>query len=147
MQTVSIAQDVARQYELSDFDGYAKRGLRDRLNIIAAAEAHVVWKNRLGNHVRGVSHEPLGAALLGQDGICQLGRLINGTALAAFHEKDVYRQLRVAHEQFHRLALVVVDKLKAGDHTGATALFENEYSHALHNILQSLSQINRLLLE
>jgi len=147
MQTVSIAQDVARQYELSDFDGYAKRGLRDRLNIIAAAEAHVVWKNRLGNHVRGVSHEPLGAALLGQDGICQLGRLINGTALAAFHEKDAYRQLRVAHEQFHRLALVVVDKLKAGDHTGATALFENEYSHALHNILQSLSQINRLLLE
>ena len=147
MQTVSIAQDVARQYELSDFDGYAKRGLRDRLNIIAAAEAHVVWKNRLGNHVRGVGHEPLGAALLGQDGICQLGRLINGTALAAFHEKDAYRQLRVAHEQFHRLALVVVDKLKAGDHTGATALFENEYSHALHNILQSLSQINRLLLE
>lgn len=147
MQTVSIAQDVTRKYEVADFDGYAKRGLRDRLNIIAAAEAHVVWKNRLGNHVRGVSHEPLGAALLGQDGICQLGRLINGTALAAFHEKDAYRQLRVAHEQFHRLALVVVDKLKAGDHTGATALFENEYSHALHNILQSLSQINRLLLE
>ncbi|MDO8351071.1 MAG: CZB domain-containing protein [Gallionella sp.] len=147
MQTASIAQDVARKYEAADFDSYGKRGLRDRLNIIAAAEAHVVWKNRLGNHVRGVSHEPLGAALLGQDGICQLGRLINGTALAVFHEKEVYRQLRVAHEQFHQLALVVVDKLKAGDHTGAAALFENEYSHALHDILQSLSQINRLLLE
>jgi len=147
MQVASIAQDVARKYEAADFDSYGKRGLRDRLNIIAAAEAHVVWKNRLGNHVRGVSHEPLGAALLGQDGICQLGRLINGTALAVFHEKEVYQQLRVAHEQFHQLALVVVDKLKAGDRSGAAALFENEYSHALHDILQSLSQINRLLLE
>jgi len=147
MQAVSIAQDVARKYEAADFDNYAKRGLRDRLNIIAAAEAHVVWKNRLGSHVRGVSHEPLGAALLGQDGPCQLGRLINGTALAVFHGKDAYQQLRVAHEQFHQLALVVVDKLKAGDRSGAEALFDNEYSHALHNILQSLSQINRLLLE
>ncbi len=147
MQEVSVTHDGASTHNAAGVDGFPKRGLRGRLNIIAAAEAHVVWKNRLGHHVRGVSHEPLAAAALGQDGICQLGSLIHGAAFAVFHETDAYRQLCVAHEQFHQLALVVVDKLKAGDQEGAEALFENEYSLALHDILQSLGQINRLLLE
>lgn len=125
----------------------SRRGLHERLNLIAAAEAHVVWKNRLGNHVRGLGHEPLGAALLGQDGVCQLGGLICGAAFAAFRGMDEHRQLRIAHEKFHQLAGVVIEKLNGGDQKSAETLFENEYSHALHDILQSLSTINRLLLE
>lgn len=141
MLDVSVAGDVF------GFDCGCKQGLRGRLNIIAAAEAHVVWKNRLGNHVRGGSHEPLAAALLGQDGICQLGSLISGAAFAAFRGMDEHRQLRVAHEQFHQVASVVIEKLNRGDREGAEVLFENEYSHALRDIIQSLSTINRLLLE
>ncbi|MFA6972124.1 MAG: CZB domain-containing protein [Gallionella sp.] len=131
--------------DMAGFD--CRRGLRERLNIIAAAEAHVVWKNRLGEHVRGLSHEPLGAALLGQDGVCQLGGLISGAAFAAFRGMDEHRQLRIAHEQFHQLAAVVIEKLNGGDQKAARALFENEYNHALHDIIRSLSTINRLLLE
>jgi len=129
------------------FDCCCKRGLRDRMNIIAAAEAHVVWKNRLGNHVRGVSLEPLGAAMLGQDGVCQLGSLINGRAFDEFQALDEYRQLKAAHEQFHQLSQQVVEKLQGGQRVAATALFENEYSAALSGILQSLSKMNRLLLD
>ncbi len=129
------------------FDCCCKRGLRDRMNIIAAAEAHVVWKNRLGNHVRGTSLEPLGAAMLGQDGVCQLGNLINGRAFDEFQGMDEYHQLKVAHEQFHQLSGVVVEKLRADDRAGATALFETAYSAALTGILQSLGKMNRLLLD
>jgi hypothetical protein len=134
-------------YDAAGFDCHSKRGLRDRLNIISVAEAHVTWKNRLGNHVRGISREPLVATLLGQDGVCQLGSLINGAAFAVLREWDEYRQLSVAHQQFHQLARVVVEKLQADDHDGAETLFKNEYSFALRDIIQSLSKINRLLLE
>lgn len=122
-----------------------RQGLRDRLNIIAAAEAHVVWKKRLGSHLRGAANEPLGGALLGQDGVCQLGRLISGAAFAEFQDMEEHRQLRVAHDAFHSCTSAVIEKLNAGDRAGAEAIFENEYSRALHDIIQSLSAINRLL--
>jgi len=117
------------------------------MNIIAAAEAHVVWKNRLANHVRGTSLEPLGAAMLGQDGVCQLGNLINGSAFEEFHDMDEYGQLRDAHELFHQLSSEVVAKLNMGDRAAAAVLFEDGYSTALRVILQSLSKMNRLLME
>jgi hypothetical protein len=138
---------LSEVHDVTGFDCCCKRGLRDRLNIIAAAEAHVVWKNRLGHHVRGAGSEPIGAALFGQDGICQLGRLINGSAFSEIRDRDEYRQLRDAHQQFHQLTAVVVEKLEAQDRSGAATLFENEYSAALRDILQSLGRINRLLLE
>ncbi|MDP1872309.1 MAG: CZB domain-containing protein [Gallionella sp.] len=129
----------------AELDCRCKRDLRDRLNIVAAAEAHVVWKNRLGSHVHGVSHEPLGAALLGQDGVCQLGGLINGAAFAIFRDMEEFWQLNEAHQKFHQLASVVIEKLKGGDVSGAEALFENEYSLACRDVIQSLSAINRQL--
>lgn len=138
------------EYVAHDAAGFAcssKRGLRDRLNLIAAAEAHVMWKNRLGNHVRGTNMEPLAAAMLGQDGVCQLGSLINGAAFAALRDLDECRQLSQAHQRFHQLTKVVVDALQEGDRDNAEVLFENEYSQALRDIIQSLSQINRRLLE
>lgn len=122
-----------------------RRGLRGRLNIIAAAEAHVVWKNRLSHHVNGVSKEPLGSALLGQDGICQLGNLIDGAALASLGNDEEFQRLRAAHQQFHKLAHEVVHKLEGDDRTGAKALFENEYSAALSQILTSLTKLNRMM--
>ncbi len=139
-------QSKISSHDAVGFDCCCKRGLRDRMNIIAAAEAHLVWKNRLGNHVRGISFEPLGAATLGQDGVCQLGNLINSSALLAFHDMPEYDQLRDAHEQFHQLSCEVVDKLNAGDRDAAATLFENGYSTALRVMLESLSKMNRSLL-
>ncbi len=132
--------------EPMDLDCGCKHGLRDRLNIVAAAEAHVIWKIRLGHHVRGLGHEPLGAALLGQDGVCQLGNLIDGAAFSAFRGMDEYDRLRKSHQQFHQLALLVLEKLEAEDRDGAENLFNHEYSFALRDILYSLSKINGLLL-
>lgn len=127
------------------FEGDGKRGLRDRMNIMAAAEAHVVWKNRLARHIRGDSHEPLGAAMLGQDDVCQLNNLINGAAFNDFQKTEEFGLLSRAHAQFHHLSRVVVERLKADDLKGAAELFENEYRIALDEMLQSLKKINGLL--
>lgn len=125
----------------------SRRGLHERLHLISAAETHVVWKNRLGKHVQGLGHEPLGAALLGQNGACQLGHLIGGAAFAAFRSMDAHRQLCVAHDKFHRLADAVIEMLNGGDHNAAQVLFENEFTHALHDMLQSLTCIHRQLMD
>lgn len=125
----------------------SRQGLRERLNIIAAAEAHVVWKSRLGSLVRGDSSEPVAAAMLGQDGVCRMECLIGGAPFAAFHGLDAHRQLLLSHEQFHQMASAVIDKMDSGDREGARSLFENEYSRSLHDMIQSLSAINQLLVE
>lgn len=129
------------------FDHYHKRDMLDRLNLLGAVEAHVLWKTRLGHHVRGDIREPLEFALVGQDGVCQLGNLINDPVFQPFHGSDVYQRLSEAHRQFHESGTAIIENLKEGDRSGADAIFRNEYSLALRNIIESLTGISRLLQE
>lgn len=124
-----------------------KREMRSRLNLVAAAEAHILWKTRLGHHVHGSIREPLESAPLGQDGICQLGSWIKGSVFEPLRGSDVYQQLSDAHQQFHQMGALIIEKLKAGDRNGAEKIFLNEYSQALRHIIQSLIEINKILQE
>ena len=124
-----------------------KREMRSRLNLVAAAEAHILWKTRLGHHVHGSIREPLESAPLGQDGICQLGNWINGSVFDPLRGSDVYQQLSDAHQQFHQMGALIIEKLKASDHGGAEKIFANEYSQSLHQIIKALTEINKILQE
>lgn len=128
-------------------DRSRKRELRNRLNLVAVAEAHILWKTRLGHHVQGNIRESLDSAPLGQDGICQLGIWINGSVLEPFCDLEVHRQLSEAHQQFHQFGTHIIEKLKAGDRAGAAAIFRNEYSQSLRHIIQALTEINKHLQE
>ena len=128
-------------------DNARKRELRNRLNLVAVAETHILWKVRLGHHVRGIMRESLESAPLGQDGICQLGSWINGSVLEPFCEPEVHRQLSEAHRQFHQLGSLIIERLKGGDHSGAAEIFGNEYNQSLRRIIQSLTEINKRLQE
>ena len=129
------------------FNDYQKRESRSRFNLIAAAEAHILWKTRLGQHVQGNIRESLESSPLGQDGICQLGNWINGSVLEPFCEPDVNQQLNEAHQQFHQFGGLIIERLKAGNRSGAAELFRNEYSQSLRRIIQSLTEINKGLQE
>lgn len=133
---------------VKDFLGLShsrKRELRSRLNLVAAAEAHILWKTRLGHHVQGSIRESLECAPLGQDGICQLGSWINGSVLEPFCEPEVHRQLSEAHRDFHQAGDLIIEMLKAGNHNGAAELFRDGYNQALRRIIQALTVINRQL--
>src|SRR3989338_9015738 len=129
------------------FNMQQRHELRGRLNLVAAAEAHILWKTRLGHHVHGSIREPLESAPLGQDGICQLGNWINGSVFDPLRGSDVYQQLSDAHQQFHQMGALIIEKLKAGDRNGAEKTFLNEYSQALRHTIQSLIDINKILQE
>lgn len=129
------------------FRNFPKRDLRERLNLVAAAEAHVLWKARLGHHVRGSAVEPLESALLGQDGVCQLGVWINSSVFAPLQDCSACLRLKEAHQNFHQYGEDIMAMLKAGNRPAAESLYNHQYSLALHDILQSLSEINHLLQE
>lgn len=124
------------------FAGNGRGRQLERMNFAAAAEAHMVWKNRLGQHVYGISTEPLGAAALGQDGVCQLGALLNGRAFDSLFPEAECSQLKETHERFHQLSTEVVERLKADDREAAISLYEHDYSAVLNGLLQSLSRMN-----
>jgi len=139
---------MALSTSTKDFPGFSpqqRHEMRDRLNLVAAAEAHILWKTRLGHHVQGSIREPLESAPVGQDGICQLGNWINGSVFEPLHGSDVYRQLSDSHRKFHELGALIIEKLRAGDCIGADSLFRNEYSVSLRHIIQSLVEINKAL--
>ncbi|TAN86596.1 MAG: hypothetical protein EPN14_00190 [Gallionella sp.] len=126
-------------------DSSYKYAIRSGLDLIAVAEAHVLWKTRLGHHVQGNIREPLELSQVGQGGVCQLENWLNSLTLEPFHGTGVYNQLNEAHQQFHQLGALIVEKLKAGDHAGAATVFKCEYNQSLLRIIQSLTEINRHL--
>lgn len=138
---------LAGMKDFFGFDYYHKRNLRERLNLVGAAEAHILWKSRLGHHIQGTIREPLEAALVGQEGFCQLGSWINGQEFMQFRELPEFVQLRDAHQQFHHLGRLIIEKLKVGDRTAAEAIFRNEYNQSLRLIIQALTEINKRLHE
>lgn len=139
---------MLRSMGMNGFSGLGiqpKREPRDRINLVAVAEAHILWKTRLGHHVHGSICEPLESAPIGQDGICQLGNWINGAVFKTLHGSEAYQRLHDVHQQFHQLGTLIIEKLKTNDRSGAEDIFTNGYSQSLRHLIQSLVEINRLI--
>jgi hypothetical protein len=131
----------------ADFSDYHKCTLRDRVNLVAVAETHILWKTRLGQHVRGGTDELLESAMVGQNGICRLGVWIKGFAFTPLGGTKAYHQLINAHQRFHQLGDVVMAKLKEGDYLAAEGVYLGGYSQSLQQIIQALTDLNQLLQE
>lgn len=141
---------MALSIGMNSFSGLGirpKRELGSRLNLVAAAEAHILWKTRLGHHIHGSIREPLESAPVGQDGICQLGNWINGSVFETLRGSDAYQRLHDAHLQFHQLGAIIIGRLKTGDRSSAEEVFMNGYSQSLRHLIQSLAEINKILQE
>lgn len=120
----------------------AYQACRD-LNLLGAAEAHILWKTRLGHYIEGNAYEPLEHVLVGQGGFCQLGCWIGGPELAPFRGLAEFDQLAEAHRQFHHYGNMIIERLRRGDHRLARDIFRNEYNQALRQVILALSVINR----
>jgi len=86
-----------------------KRELRGRLNLVAAAEAHILWKTRLGHHVQGNIRESLESARSGKMVFASWGAGSTGSVLEPFCEPEVHQQLSEAHKQFHQFGALIIE--------------------------------------
>ena len=121
--------------------------MREQLDLVGAAEQHLLWKNRLGHHIQGDIDEALDPGLVGQSGVCQLGAWIKGWELHALCETRAYCELDSAHALFHEFGAEIIRRLKQGDRAEADSIFKNEYSLAMQHVAQALTKINQLLQE
>ncbi|MBI3221533.1 MAG: CZB domain-containing protein [Nitrosomonadales bacterium] len=129
----------------SRLDADFRHDMRDGVNLLGAAEKHILWKNRLGHHVQGSIREPVEGILVGQSGICQLGSWLNGVASELLRELPEFEQLQQAHQRFHHLGGQIIEKLQVGHREQAAVIFRNEYNQALRHVIQGLTGLNKHL--
>ncbi len=134
-----------RKLELLPVKVLRKTRIESPLDLVGAAEQHVLWKNKLGHHVTGRIKDELVSGLIGQDGICKLGSWIKGAELHDLRHTQAYRELDFAHALFHEFGGNIMEKLQQGDRGGAEELYKNEYSLAMQHIIKALTKINQLL--
>lgn len=111
------------------------------INLVAVAEAQILWKMRLRDHVLG--NIPMRTRR--EDGIGQLSGLIDGAVLKQLCEPELLRQLKEEHRKFNQLDAFIVESLEAGDRDRAAEVLRNEYSQSLQQIIHTLAKINRCL--
>ena len=126
---------------------HADAQVQPKLDLVGAAEQHVLWKNRLGHHIKGDLEEDLEEVQVGQSGICQLGAWLKGAELHALRDTQAFRELDIAHAVFHEFGSDIVKQLKQGNRTEAASIYRNEYNLAMQHIVQALTKINQLLQE
>lgn len=125
--------------------GSKKESIKDEINIMKAINAHVRWKIRLEKYVDGTSEEKLDPKIVCRDDQCQLGKWINGPALAHFRDDEGLATLRDHHAQFHVVAGEVVNKMHANDKVAAEGLLKREYMEASRKVVRDLTELNKHL--
>jgi hypothetical protein len=122
-----------------------RKTIRAEVNIIECIDAHMKWKGRLQSYLDGTSKEQLDPMIICRDDQCVLGKWIHGPALQYFHDDEGFHKLRSDHANFHFVAGSVVKKAQENDHAGSDELLKNEYARASRDVIQDLTELNKLL--
>jgi methyl-accepting chemotaxis protein len=119
--------------------------IRSEIDISDCINAHMKWKGRLQNYLDGTSEEKLDPMIVCRDDQCVLGKWIHGPALKHFHNDEGFHKLRSDHANFHFVAGTVIKKVQENDIPGSDALMKNEYARASRDVIQGLTELNKLL--
>ncbi|MBU1481883.1 MAG: CZB domain-containing protein [Gammaproteobacteria bacterium] len=122
-----------------------REAIRSEISIPEAIDVHMRWKGRLQSYVDGTSKEQLDPMVICRDDQCDLGKWILGPALQYFHDDEGFEKLRSDHANFHFVAGSVVMKVKDNDLAASEALLNNEYARASRDVIQDLTELNKLL--
>lgn len=114
------------------------------MNFFEAINAHVAWKVRLQNHIKGTSEERLDATVVCRDDQCKLGKWIYGH-VAEHGEMPLFRQVQIQHADFHRCAGEIIEAADRGDQAEAERKLHHDYAHLSHMIVKSLTKLGKEL--
>jgi len=109
------------------------------MNVNAAINAHVAWKQRLAKCLAG-DGEKLDPSVVGRDDQCDLGKWIHGEGQQLASDTDL-RALRAQHAVFHTRAAEVVELCQRGDKSAAQQLMDGGYSTAANAVIRTLGAL------
>lgn len=104
-----------------------------------AIDAHLKWKERLQNHVAGISNEPLDIQTVARDDCCALGIWLNGEGQTHYGASPGFEIVRQTHARFHRCAGdVLATATKRGAGEAMHMLKEGEYARVSDEVTAAL---------
>jgi hypothetical protein len=114
----------------------------DTLDVHAAIQAHMAWKQRLEDLLATDSRDGLDPLHVCRDDQCQLGKWIHSDTAAPYVTSESYKQLRSAHADFHQAAAKVIILAQVGDDIQASEeLHTGEFVRASARVKQALARI------
>lgn len=78
--------------------------VRRDIDVKTAIDAHIRWRHRLEEFIRGTSQEQLVVETVAADNRCELGQWIHGDGRRQYGQLDLFVDLEAAHALFHQLA-------------------------------------------
>lgn len=113
------------------------------LDVFAAIQAHVQWKQRLLHYIHGESEEKLEPEVVGSDCTCSLGQWIYSRGEAKYGEHPKFQSLKAIHADFHAYAADVVVAVHRGEREHALRLLQNgEYPRVSNRIKSMLAGLS-----
>ncbi len=107
-----------------------------------AIDAHVRWKERLKDHIAGISKENLTVGSVARDDLCALGAWINGEGKAHYGHLPGFGPLCEAHTRFHRCAGEVLALAEQGKKDEALHMLEEgAYAQASDDVTAALVEL------
>jgi hypothetical protein len=104
-----------------------------------AIDAHMKWKERLRDHIAGVSDETLDSRVVTRDDLCTLGTWIVSEGEKRFAGSSAFEHLKRVHARFHAAAGNIVALAAVGRKDEAMAMLEEgEYAQASDDIAIAL---------
>jgi hypothetical protein len=109
----------------------------DWLKII---NSHVMWKQRLLEHMDGASQQKLDPAVVRRDDLCELGKWLHNDG-KAYAETDHFPVVKDNHAHFHDFAARIVELIDAGNLDAAKDLLNGEYAKISRQLQLRLSSM------
>ena len=112
------------------------------LNFKTAIDAHMKWKLRLDDYIKGASAETLEVAVVCRDDQCPLGKWIHDKGGEKFGYSETFFDIKAHHALFHRAAGDVLGTAQAGDKTQALKLLNSgDYVKASERVKMLLARM------
>lgn len=115
------------------------------IDFVEAAESHIKWRNRLKNHIDGVTTEEWSPSVASMEDCCGLGRWLRGAGRMKFGHFSSFRRLEVEHAEFHGFAGMILAKVQEGERGAAEELLKNEFSQATRRTLIAINEVNEVM--
>jgi hypothetical protein len=124
------------------FSSHQKKAILDEINLMEAAQAHIVWKLRLLRYLDGSSTEQLDPAVVCRDDQCKLGVWIHGIGQSHFGSEAAFQVMRADHAIFHQHAGQIVRYSQVKKLDEARALLNGKYRQVSYKVVMALTELN-----
>lgn len=112
------------------------------LNFMSAIDAHMKWKGRLEDYIRGTSQEDLKVETVCRDDRCPLGQWIHGPEGRQFDSVEVFDEMRRGHARFHECAGKVLAAAQEGRKDEALRMLQHgDYVRASERVKMLLAKL------